>query len=122
MPRKVPKTVAEYISDSPRVAQPHLRKLRAILRSVAPHAEEVIKWGVPFFIDPRFIYSFSAFKAHCVLAPTPAALKAFRKELAEYDVTANYLKLRYDEPLPEALLRRIAEYRLRNMGPGDSFW
>jgi uncharacterized protein YdhG (YjbR/CyaY superfamily) len=117
-----PATIAEYIQAAPRESQPHLRRLHAILKSVAPHAEEAIKWGVPFFVEPRFLFSFSAHKAHCNFAPTPAALEAFRKELEAHKTTRNFLQLPHDKPLPEELIRRIAEYRLRNMGEGDGFW
>jgi uncharacterized protein YdhG (YjbR/CyaY superfamily) len=120
--RRLPKTIAEYIAAAPRVAQPHLREVHRILKSVSPKAEETIKWGTPFFIDPRFIYSFAAFKAHCVLAPTPAALAAFEKELEGHETTINYLKIPYDKPVPTALIRRIAKYRLAHMGDRDSFW
>ena len=51
-----------------------------------------------------------------------AVLKKFRKELKDYETTKNFLKLPYDEPLPENLIRKIAEYRLRNMGDSDAFW
>ena len=122
MASKRPTTVAEYIAAAPRAGQPHLRRLRAILRSVAPDADEVIKWNAPFYVNPRFVFSFSAFKHHCVFVPTPATLAAFSKELAKYETTKNYLKLPYDEPLPESLIRRLAKHRLRNMGEGESFW
>jgi uncharacterized protein YdhG (YjbR/CyaY superfamily) len=89
---------------------------------VAPHAEQTIKWGTPFFVDPRFLFAFSAHKAHCNFAPTSAALEAFREELAAYKTTKNYLQIPYDEPVPEDLVRRIAEYRLANMGEGEGFW
>ena len=94
----------------------------AILKSVAPEAEETIKWGAPFFVDPRFVFSFSAFKAHCAFAPTPSALNAFRKELKAHKTTKNYLQIPYDQPFPTTLVRKIAEYRVRNMGDGDGFW
>jgi uncharacterized protein YdhG (YjbR/CyaY superfamily) len=122
MATKRPKTIAEYIQAAPREGQPHLRRLYAILKSVAPKAQQVIKWNTPFFVDPRFVFAFSAHKAHCSFAPTEAALAAFGKELANYETTKNFLKMPYDEPLPEDLVRRIAEYRLENMGDGDSFW
>jgi uncharacterized protein YdhG (YjbR/CyaY superfamily) len=99
-----------------------LRRLHAILKRVAPDAEETIKWGTPFFVNPRFVFAFSAHKAHCNFAPTSAALKAFSKELKHYKTTKNYLQIPYDSPLPEDLIRKIAEYRLQNMGDGDTFW
>jgi uncharacterized protein YdhG (YjbR/CyaY superfamily) len=122
MASKRPATIIEYISAAPREGQPHLRRVYEILKSVAPDAEETIKWNTPFFVDPRFLFAFSATKSHCNFAPTAAALEAFRKELEKYKTTKNYLQLPYDKPLPEVLIRKIAKYRLRNMGEGDPFW
>ncbi len=119
---KRPTTIPEYIRGAPPAGQPHLRRLYEILKSVAPKAEETIKWGNPFFIEPRFVFAFSAHKAHCSFAPGTAALEVFRKELSEHQTTANYLKVPYDQPLPEKLIRRIAQYRMEHMGEGDSFW
>ena len=117
-------TIAEYIRAAPREGQPHLRRLYAILKSVAPEAEEVIKWGMPFFVEPRFVFAFSAHKAHCNFAPTQTALKAFRKELERHKTTKNYLQIPYNEPVPENLIRKIAEYRLREVRErkDDAFW
>jgi uncharacterized protein YdhG (YjbR/CyaY superfamily) len=109
MASKRPTTIAEYIAAAPRESQPHLRRLYAILKSVAPQAEEAIKWGTPFFVEPRFLFAFSAHKAHCNFAPTSAALEAFRKALADHKTTKNYLQIPYDQPLPEQLIRQIAE-------------
>lgn len=75
-----PTTIDGYIRAAPREGQPHLRGLYAILRSVAPEAEETIKWGAPFFIEPQFLFSFSGHKAHCNFAPSPSALEAFGDE------------------------------------------
>ena len=119
---KRPTTIAEYIRAAPPQGQPHLRRLHAILKGVAPKAEETIKWGVPFFVEPRFLYAFSAHKAHCSFMLTKDALKQFQKELKKQKTTKYLLQCPYDQPLPEKLIRKIAEYRLRNMGDGDSFW
>jgi uncharacterized protein YdhG (YjbR/CyaY superfamily) len=119
-----PKTIAEYIAAATPQAQPHLRRLYAILKSVAPKAVEAIKWGTPFFVEPRFLFAFSAHKTHLNFAPTAAGLEPFRKELRKHSTTQNFLQLPYDKPLPESLLRKIAERRLRDVreSGGDSFW
>ena len=124
MASKRPTTIAEYIRAAPREGQPHLRRLYAILKSVAPKAEEAIKWGKPFFVEPRFLFAFSAHKAHLNFAPTPAALEAFRKELKKHKTTKNFLQIPYNEPLPEDLVCKIAEQRLRNVRErdDDAFW
>jgi len=124
MASKRPTTIAEYIQSAPREGHPHLRRLYAILKSVAPKAEETIKWGVPFFVEPRFLFSFSAFKSHCVFAPTPEALTRFRAELKNHKTTKNFLQIPYDNPLPVDLIRKLAEYRLRELRKreDDGFW
>ena len=119
-----PTTIAEYIRAAPREGQPHLRRLYTILKSVAPDAEEAIKWGTPFFVEPRFLFAFSAHKAHLNFAPTAAALERFRMELEGHKTTKETLQIPYDGPLPEELVRKIAEYRLREVREreDDSFW
>lgn len=124
MAKERPTTVSAYIQAAPPEARPHLRQLRAILKSVAPEADEVIKWGNPFFVEPRFLFAYSAHKAHVSFAPTGAALKAFSKELQGHATTTNFLKIPYNKPLPEALIRKLGEYCLRAVRERktDSFW
>ncbi len=122
MARTRPTTIAEYIRAAPKEGQPHLRSLHKLLTEAAPHADAVIKWNGPMFVDPRFVYAWSAFKAHCVFAPAAEALKQFKTELKEYQTTKHYLKLPYDEPLPEKLIVKIAKWRIRNLGDRGSFW
>ncbi|MEJ0084400.1 MAG: DUF1801 domain-containing protein [Pseudomonadota bacterium] len=124
MASKRPTSIDEYIRAAPRAGQPHLRKVYAILKSVAPKAEEAIKWGTPFFVEPRFLFAFSAHKAHLSFAPMAQVMAAFREELANHSTTRNMLKIPYDEPVPESLIRRMAKFSLRavrNRKDG-SFW
>ena len=124
MPGKRPTTIAEYIQAAPIEGQPHLRQIHAILKSVAPKAEEAIKWGAPFFIEPRFVFSFSAHKSHLNFAPTAATVAAFQKQMAKHKTTTHMLQVSYDEPLPEALIRKMAKHCLLTVSKrkDDSFW
>lgn len=124
MASKRPTTITEYIQAAPREGQPHLRRLHAILKSVAPKAQETIKWGNPFFVEPRFLFAFSAHKAHLSFAPIASAMKHFRDQLKAHSITKGTLRIRYDEPLPEDLVRSLAKYCVREVSKreDDSFW
>ena len=124
MASKRPTTIAAYIKAAPRAAQPNLQRIYSILKSVAPDAEEAIKWGTPFFIEPRFLFAFSAHKAHCNFAPMAASLAAFREELKSHKTTKNFLQIPHDGPVPEALIRKIAKHSLRLVREraDESFW
>ena len=81
--------------------------------------------ATPFFVEPRLLFAFSAHKAHLNFTPGAAGLAAFRGELAGFRTTkAGMLQIRYDEPLPEALIRKIARQRLKSVGErmDDDFW
>jgi len=119
-----PASIDEYIRAAPPEGQPHLRRLRALLKSVAPDAQETIKWGTPFFVEPRFLFAFSAHKAHFSFTPTAAGLAPFQKELQGHKSTKGMLQVRYDQPLPEDLIRKIAEHRVRTVREreDDAFW
>jgi hypothetical protein len=119
-----PATIAAYLAAAPGAGRPLLRRLHAILAEAAPHARQVMKWNAPFFVEPRFLYSWSATKDHANLAATAAALHRFRDELKGRRTTKYFLQLPYDEPLPEDLIRRIAEYRVAVVAArtDDSFW
>ena len=124
MAGKRPTTIAEYIRAAPRAGQPHLRRVYAILESVAPEAEQLIKWGTPFFVEPRFLFAFSAHKSHLSFAPTPKALAAFHAELQKHSTTKRMLRIPYDEPVPEALVRKLAQFSVREVSgrKGGAFW
>lgn len=124
MAGKRPSTIEEYIAAAPAAGQDHLRKLHSLLREVAPDAEELLKWNTPFFIEPRFLFAFSAHKAHLNFTPNAEALAAFQKELAGRKTTQGSLQVRYEEPLPEALIRKLARHRVKVVGErkDDSFW
>lgn len=119
-----PTTMAEYIAAAPAVGQPLLHALYGVLKRAAPQAQEAIKWNTPFFIEPRFVYAFSAHKAHASFAPPAAALAHFQAALKALKTTKGTIVLPYDQPLPEALIRQVAQYSVQRVRErrSDGFW
>lgn len=122
MPAEKPTTVDEYIARASDRAQPHLRAIRAILRSVAPGATEAIKWGYPVLEEKRILFSFSAHASHLTFMPTGPAMAPFAEALAPYETGKDTIKFRYDRPLPEDLIREIAAFRAKDVRENDARW
>ena len=59
--------VDAYIEKSPDFARPILVRLREIVHSAVPRAEETLKWGAPYFDYKGPICGMVAFKRHCAL-------------------------------------------------------
>ncbi len=53
-----------------------------------------------------------------------ATLEHFRTDLAAHQTTTHFLKIPYCQAVPEDLIRKIAEYRVRVVGErsDDAFW
>jgi uncharacterized protein YdhG (YjbR/CyaY superfamily) len=122
MPKRRPATIAEYIDAAPKEARGKLRELRAILKKVAPKAKEGLKWGSPVFEEKRILFAFTAFRSHLNFMPTGPAMKPFKKELAAYVTGKDTIQFPYDKPLPKALLRRIAAFRVKEVREKDARW
>jgi len=81
----------------------------AIIKSVAPRAQQEIKWGIRASSSRASCFAFAAHKSHLRLcADGGGAGKIPRAELKGHRTTKNFLNVPYDEPLPEALIRKIA--------------
>jgi uncharacterized protein YdhG (YjbR/CyaY superfamily) len=122
VPTTRPTTIAEYINSAPKEARRHLRELYALLRKVAPAATQGLKWGSPVFEEQRILFAFAAFKSHLNFMPTPSAMKPFKEQLAKYQTGKGSIQCPYDKPLPKALLRKVAAFRLKELREKDIRW
>ncbi len=122
MQKTKPTTVDEYINAAPKEARSKLRELRAILIKVAPNATQTLKWGSPVFEEKRILFAFTAYKSHINFMPTGPAMKPFKKELASYTTGKDTVQFAYDKPLPKALIRKIAAFRLKEVRKKDARW
>jgi Uncharacterized conserved protein len=117
-----PKSVDEYIADTPPTAQKRLREMRKCLREAAPGANESLKWGSPALSYDTILFMYAAHKNHVSLYPTPAAVRAFAKELAGYKTSNATIQFPLDEALPVALIRKIANYRVKAVVEEGATW
>lgn len=117
-----PTTIDEYIEAASPEAKPRLLELRKCLRTVAPDAEEGLKWGNPAFTQKRVLFAFAAYKNHINSYPTPAVIEAFQNELSDYRTTDAALQLPLDAPIPTKLIDTLARYRLKEVLEHDAKW
>jgi uncharacterized protein YdhG (YjbR/CyaY superfamily) len=122
MPKTRPTTVSEYIKAAPKEARKQLRDIRSVLKKVAPRATEMLKWGSPVLEEKRILFSYSAHKSHLNFMPTGPALAPFKSELTKYKTGKETIQFPYDKPLPKALIRKIATYRVKQVREKDARW
>ncbi len=113
-PRQQFKTIDDYIGAYPKPTQRILDRIRGTIRKAAPQAVETISYRIPAFkLKSKILVYFAAFKDHIGLYPP--APRAFKKEVASYAGPKGNLKFPIDEPIPLDLVKRIVQYRVKEI-------
>lgn len=108
-----PRDVDEYIRGFPPEVQGMLQRVREVLRHAAPQAQEVISYRMPAFRQNGVLLYFAAFQHHLGLYPPVSGDAALMKAIAPYAGEKGNLRFAYDQPIPYALIARIAALRVQ---------
>jgi uncharacterized protein YdhG (YjbR/CyaY superfamily) len=109
----VPKTIDEYIAQSPPDIQVILEKIRETIRKEAPDAQETINYQMPTFVLNGNLVHFAAFQNHIGFYPTPSGIEKFQKEIARYKSAKGSVQFPLDQPIPYALISKIVKFRVK---------
>lgn len=108
-------SATEYIKKAPKEHQARLRKLRALIRKTAPKTKEIIKWSMVWYEDDAGgVCGFAVFKKHIGLFVTPESISENKEWFAGVKATRAVVHFPHDEPLPEALIKKLIRYRLKH--------
>ena len=88
-----------------------LTQVRDTVRAAIPHAEEVMRYGIPTLRLKTNLLHYAGFENHIGLYPTPVAMQHFAAELRGYVQGKGSVQFPLDHPLPLDLIARIAEFR-----------
>jgi len=105
-------SIDEYIGTFPKEVQEILKKLRAVIKEVAPNAEERISYRMPTFSQKGNLVHFAAYEKHIGFYPTPSGIQAFKNELSVYEGAKGSIKFPIDEQLPYTLIGKIVRFRV----------
>ena len=111
--RATPKTIDEYISGFPPDVQAVLQKVRRVVRSAAPDAQETIGYQIPAFKLNGVLVYFAAFKKHIGFYPPIRGDAGLKKAVSAYVGAKGNLRFPLDQPIPFDLIKRITKFRLK---------
>ncbi len=104
-------SIDAYLAAVPPDQRAALERLRRQIRAAAPGAEEGISYGLPTFRLNGALVHFGAARNHCAFYPH-SVIEPFADRLKAYDTSKGTIRFQPDNPLPEALVREIVEYRV----------
>lgn len=102
-------TISDYIAAFPPEVQVILERIREEITAVVPNAEERIRYGMPaIMLGGRYAIHFAAWKKHVGLYPIARLDEPLETEIAPFRVAKDSVNFRYTEPIPYALIGRVA--------------
>ena|SRR5688572_2388339 len=112
MPNPKPADVDAYLAAQPPEVRAALVKVRAAMRRALPASVEAIKYGMPaYLVDGRAVASFAGWKNHYALYFVSSTLfDAITKELKGREASKGIIRFNLDEPVPESIVMRLAEW------------
>lgn len=100
--------INSYIAQADAAAKPVLEEIRKTIQQAVPDATETISYQMPAFkLGKTFIY-FAAFKKHIGMYPPVKNDAELKQTLAPYANDKGNLKFYLHEPMPYALIARVA--------------
>jgi len=109
-----PKDTDEYIAMLPVAFRGTLEKLRALIQSLAPEAQEMISYQIPCFKYYYMLVGIGANKQYCSLyVMSPPLVAAMKEELKGLKVSGATIHFEPDAPLPVALIKKIVRARMQ---------
>jgi uncharacterized protein YdhG (YjbR/CyaY superfamily) len=106
--------IDRYLAALPTEQRAALERLRELLRTAIPGADETIKTRVPALrYKGKTVVGFGAARSHVALyVMFGDALRVLRSELAGFDTSDRVVRFTPERPLPAALVRKVVRHRL----------
>ena len=101
-------TMDEYFAAASPAVRPILEEIRALVKRTIPAAEETISYQMPAFKQGRVFFYFAAFKQHIGIYPPLHAGTELDEALLPYRGPKGNLKFPLMQPMPYALIERVA--------------
>ncbi len=108
-----PTSIDEYIANFPPPIRAILEKIRATIAAAAPGARELISYRMPAFAQQGILLYFAAFKTHIGVYPPVSGDRKLEITLSRYAGPKGNLRFPLDQPVPYALIKRIAKLRVK---------
>ncbi|MCB1001296.1 MAG: hypothetical protein KDB40_18535 [Acidimicrobiales bacterium] len=102
------------LDDAPRAT---LERLRTTLRSIVPHADECVRYGMPALaLHGKAIAGYAAFRDHCGYFPmSGSVIERAGEAVAGFTVSKGGLQFPIGGTVPTKLLRTLVKLRLAEL-------
>ncbi|MFO0813714.1 MAG: DUF1801 domain-containing protein [Gemmatales bacterium] len=111
--RQKPTDVEEFLETVSPAQRKTLKKLRQLIRSIIPDADECLSYALPAFRwQGKPLVAYNAWKEHAALYPMSGTVfTKLKDELQKYSLSKGTIRFDPQKLLPKTLLKKIIQLR-----------
>lgn len=108
--------IDEYFEKINYKERAELERIRRIVKTTVPEAEEVVSYGIPGFnYNGKYLIGFHIFKNHMSLFPTAKPINALKSKLNNFKLSKGTIQFTLDNTISESLIRKLILYRIEDI-------
>jgi len=109
--------IDDYLKKIEISKQEELQRIRLLAKKIAPNAEEIISYNMPTLTyHGKPFLGFDAHKNHIGIYPYSGyVIEKLKNKLHPYSFSSGAIRIPYDNPISESLLREIITVRLEQL-------
>ncbi|MDK2899116.1 MAG: hypothetical protein PWQ10_303 [Patescibacteria group bacterium] len=108
--------IGEYFEKIGVSEKAELERIREIVNTTVPEAEEIISYDMPAFnYRGKYLIGFYVFNKHISLFPTAKPINAMRSKLGNYKLSKGAIEFTLENTIPESLIRKLIMYRIEDI-------
>jgi uncharacterized protein YdhG (YjbR/CyaY superfamily) len=111
------KEIDDYLAALGDAERRTLEQLRTSILATLPDAEQAMSYGAPAFkVGGKAVAGFAAAKDHLTYLPhSGTVLSELGEDVSGYEWSKGALRFAVDAPLPDALVEKLIQARLREL-------
>jgi uncharacterized protein YdhG (YjbR/CyaY superfamily) len=108
--------IDDYLKNVSAPERADLERIRRIVKSATPEAEEIISYGMPGFkYRNKPLIWFAAFKNHLSIFPTAGPIEQMRRQLEGFKLSKGTIQFTLEKPLPDPLIKELVRLRMNQI-------
>lgn len=105
--------IDQYFSKLHTPEKAELQRIREIVNTTVPEAEETISYGMPAFeYKGKYLVGFYVYKNHLSLFPTAKPIEALKNKLKDFQLSKGTIQFTLNNTIPSPIIRNIILYRI----------
>jgi len=105
--------IDEYLKSLDYNTRLEFERIRKVIKTTVPEAEELIDYGIPSFkYKGKYLIGYYAYKSHLSLFPTSLPIERMKNKLSDFKLSKGTIQFSLKNSISDSIVRNLILYRI----------